>query len=112
MTESRDLIGYLNGATAEDAADYLAFLIRAFGCEVRPQDREAFNAAILAQLSFEFTGAPLARDGAGAQIVPRDVNQGLFAFSYRAGPELVARGELVFEADGTARLMTCNALLS
>jgi len=111
-SEPRGLVGYLNGATAEDAAEYLAYLIRAFGCEVRPEDRASFNAAILEQLSFEFTGAPIARDRDGDPVVPRAVNEGLFAFSYRAGPLLLERGDLVLEADGTARLVACNALLS
>jgi hypothetical protein len=106
------VIDYLSGATDEDAADYLAFIIRAFGCEVRREDRAEFNDVILDFLAFDF-GIELARaDAEGKALVPEAVRQGLFAFSYRAGPKLVDRGELSIDREGTARLTTCNALTS
>lgn len=106
------MLDYLRGASTEDAADYLAFLIRTFGCEVRRDEREAFNEAVLDHLSFDFGLPEIEVDANGARILSEDLREGLFAFSFRAGPHLVERGELTIDRDGTARLLTCNALLS
>jgi hypothetical protein len=105
------MLTYLTQSTAEDAAEYLAYLIRVFGCEVRREDRGHFNDTVLHQLAFEF-GATLDRDANGALRPTEAVRQGLFQFSYRAGPVLVERGELSIDRDGNARLLTCGALLS
>ena len=106
------VIDYLTGSSSEDAADYLAFLIRSFACVVKPEERQEFNEAILEFVAFDF-GVDIAEpEQDGPPIVSERLNQSLFAFSYRAGPLLVERGELRIERDGTAVLMTCNALTS
>jgi hypothetical protein len=110
--ETGRVVDYLAGSSDEDAADYLAFLIRSFGCVVRPEERREFNAAILDFIALDF-GVELSPPAAdGSRIVSETLSRSLFAFSYRAGPLLVARGELRIEADGTAVLTTCNALTS
>jgi hypothetical protein len=103
-------IDYLTQSTDEDAADYLAFLIRSYGCEVRREDRADFNAAIVRFIALDF-GLDLSGSGAFAHL-DEALDRGLFAFSFRAGPLLVERGELRIERDGTARLTTCGALTS
>lgn len=103
-------LDYLSHSSDEDAADYLAFLIRSYGCEVRREDRADFNAAILRFIALDF-GLDLAgRDRAA--VLGEAFDRGLFAFSFRAGPLLVERGELRIGRDGTARLTTCGALTS
>lgn len=110
-SESGRMLSYLTQSTAEDAADYLAHLIRAFGCEVRHEDRGMFNEAVLYRLAFDF-GATLERAADGTLRPTEALREGLFQFSYRAGPRLVERGELKIDRDGNARLLTCGALLS
>jgi hypothetical protein len=106
------VVDYLTGASQDDAADYLAFLIRAYGCEVRREDRREFNEVILDFLAFDFGVELAALAGDGVRVVSEALREGLFAFSYRAGPALIERGELVIDRDGTARLTTCNPLTS
>jgi hypothetical protein len=104
-------LDYLTQSTDEDAADYLAFLIRSWGCEVRREDRAAFNAAILRFVAQDF-GIDLGAGPQATTIAAEALDRGLFAFSFRAGPLLMERGELRIDAEGTARLTTCNALTS
>ncbi|MFW5655819.1 MAG: hypothetical protein ACOCYW_09305 [Roseicyclus sp.] len=110
-SEANRMLSYLTQSEAEDAADYLAYLIRVFGCEVRREERATFNEAVLHHLAFDF-GARLERDADGALRPTEALRRGLFQFSFRAGPHLVERGELKIDREGNARLLTCGALLS
>ncbi|MDG4649095.1 hypothetical protein P6F26_11620 [Roseibacterium sp. SDUM158017] len=102
-------LDYLARASDDVAADYLAFLIRSWGCEVRRADRADFSAAIVEFIALDF-GIDLS--DANARAASEDLDAGLFAFSFRAGPLLMERGELRIDDEGTARLTTCNTLTS
>jgi hypothetical protein len=106
------MLNYLNSASEEDAAEYLAFLIRVFGCQVKREERDIFNASVVDHLWFDF-GLPRADvDDDGAPILTAEMSEGLFAFSLRAGPYLLESGELTIDSEGNARLLTCSALIS
>jgi hypothetical protein len=108
--DSSRMLAYLTGSSADDAADYLAFLIRAFGCEVQRNQRQVFQEVVIDHLAFDF-GVSGIRGTEGAGI-PKALREGLFAFSYRAGPQLMERGELEIDSEGNSRLLTCNSLIS
>ena len=103
--------GYLTGASNDHAADYLAFLIRIYGCEVHVDDRPAFNTAITRFIARDF-GIDPGADTEESRAALRAIGGELFGFSFRAGPLLVERGELSIDDDGTARLTQCNNLTS
>lgn len=102
--ENSRMLAYLTGSSADDAADYLAFLIRAFGCEVQRDQRQIFQEVMIDHLAFDF--------GASGIRGTQALREGLFAFSFRAGPQLMERGELEIDSEGNARLLTCNSLIS
>jgi hypothetical protein len=101
---------WLETTSDDHAGDYLAFLIRSYGCVVPEAEQGIFSEAVLAHIQADFGVAPATEEA--REAAETALWRGLYDFGQRAGAHLVETGRLSMDAGGRAELTQCNMLTS